>query len=195
MDLTIFNLYWVKIGASLLVFIALMALFFRQSGKQTKADGGASIRSKIEKLGGDYTLLSGVVVPALRGMSRIDHVIVCPYGIFVLTVQNEPGRVRGKANDEMWGIKSGRQKGTLYNPLWENRKWVNALEKHLGKTPFIPVVVFTEAKLKSDFGENVIPLSRLSGFIKKHDKPRIFSDKLESILKKLNFPQELGGIA
>jgi restriction system protein len=195
MDLTFLNLYWVKIGASLLVFIGLMGLFFRQSRKQAEGNGGASIRSKVEKLGEDYTLLSGVVVPALRGMSRIDHVIISPYGVFVLTVQNEPGRVWGKVNGEMWDIKSGRQKGTLYNPLWENRKWVNALEKHLGRTPFIPLVVFTQAKLKSDFGDNVIPLSRLPGFIKKYDKPRIFSDKLESILEKLNFPQEPGGIA
>lgn len=195
MDLTFLNLYWVKIGASLLVFIGLMGLFFRQSRKQSEGNGGVSIRSKVEKLGEDYTLLSGVVVPALRGMSRIDHVIVSPYGIFVLTVQNEPGRVRGKINDEMWEIKSGRQQGTLYNPLWENRKWVNALEKHLGRTPFIPVVVFTQAKLKSDFGDNVILLSHLPGFIKKYNKSRLSSDKVEAILEKLNFPQEQGGVA
>ena len=185
MDLTILNLYWIKIGASLLIFIGLMGLFFRQSRKQAEGNGGASIRSKVEKLGEDYTLLSGVVVPALRGMSRIDHVIVSCYGIFVLTVQNEPGRVRGRVNDEMWEIKSWRQQGALYNPLWENRKWVNAMEKHLGKNPFIPVVVFTQAKLKSNFGANVIPLSRLPGFIKKYDKARLFSDKVEVILEKL----------
>jgi nuclease-like protein len=185
MDLTIFNLYWVKIGASLLVFIGLMGLFFRQSRNQAEGAGVATVQSKIEKLGDDYRLLSGVVVPALRGMSRIDHVIVSPYGIFVLTVQDEPGRVRGNMNDEMWEIKYGRQKGTLYNPLWENRKWVNALEKHLGSNPFIPVVVFTQAKLKDNFGDNVIHISRLSGFIKKHDKSRLFSDKVEAIIEKL----------
>lgn len=186
MDLTIFNLYWVKIGASLLVFIGLMALFFRQSKSMAEGDGIASVQSKIAKLGDDYTLFTGVVVPALRGMSRIDHVIVSPYGIFVLTIQNEPGKVRGKINDEMWDIKSGRQQDILYNPLWENRKWVNALEKHLGNYPFIPVVVFTQAKLKDNFGDNVIPLSRLPGFIKRYDKSRLFSDKVETILEKLN---------
>ncbi|GJL77554.1 MAG: hypothetical protein NPINA01_05430 [Nitrospinaceae bacterium] len=185
MNLSILNLYWVKIGASLVIFIGLMALFFRQSGKQATGGGVPSVQSKVEKLGEDYTLLSGVVVPALRGMSRIDHLIVSPYGLFVLTIHNEPGKVRGRVNDEMWDIKSGRQKGIVYNPLWENRKWVNALEKHLGPQPFIPVVVFTQAKLKSNFGENVVPLSRLPGFIKKHDKTRIFSDKLEAILEKL----------
>jgi len=185
MDLSILNLYWVKIGTALLVFIAVMTLFFRQNGKRAKTGDKASIRSKIEKLGEDYTLLSGVVVPALRGMSQIDHVIVSPYGVFVLTLQNEPGRVKGRVNDEMWEIKSGRRKGALYNPLWENRKWVNALENYLGPHPFIAVVVFTQATLKSDFGENVIPLSRLHGFIKKYDKPRMVPGTLETILEKL----------
>jgi len=195
MDLSILNLYWVKIGGALLVFIVLMALFFRPSREHTKGQTTASIRSRIEKLGDEYTLLSGVVVPALRGMSCIDHVIVSPYGVFVLTVQNEPGRVWGRANDEMWKIKSGRRKGALYNPLWENRKWVNALENYLGPHPFIAVVVFTQAKLKSDLGENVISLSRLQGFIKKYDKPRIVPDKLERILKKLDPRPEPGKTA
>lgn len=185
MDLAIQNLYWIKIGGSLLVFIALTALFFRQGGKRAEGRGIPSVQSKIEKLGEDYTPLNGVVVPALRGMSRIDHVIVSPYGIFVLTVQNKAGRIQGKANDELWEFKSGRRKGTLYNPLWENRKWVNALEKYLGENPFIPVVVFTQAKLKSAFGDNVIPLSRLPDFIKKYDKIRISPGKLEAVLEKL----------
>ena len=185
MDFALENLYWIKIGGSLLIFIGLMAIFFRQSSKQAAGSPFPSVPAKIEKLGEEYTLLNGVVVPGLRGMSRIDHVVVSPYGVFVLTVQNEAGRVEGKVNDEMWKFKTGRRKGTIYNPLWENRKWVNALEKHLGKTPLIPVVVFTQAKLKSDFGDNVIPLTRLPGYIRQFGKTRLFTDQMEAILEKL----------
>ena len=160
-------------------------LFLRNGNKQTHGAHTSSLKAKIKKLGEEYTLLSGVVVPALRGMSRIDHVIVSPYGIFVLTVVNESGKVSGRERNGEWEIKSGRRRDILYNPLWENRKWVNALENHLGPQPFIPVVVFTQAKLKNDFGKNVIPLSRLPGYIKKHDKVRLFSDKLEAVLQKL----------
>ncbi|MCH7623290.1 MAG: NERD domain-containing protein [Nitrospinae bacterium] len=177
--------YWIKIFATLAIFIALMVLFFRNGNKQTHGEDTSSLKAKIKKLGEEYTLLSGVVVPALRGMSQIDHVIVSPYGIFVLTVINESGKVSGRTRDGEWEIKSGRRRDVLYNPLWENRKWVNALENHQGPQPFIPVVVFTRARLKSDFGKNVIPLSRLPGYIKKHDKSRLFSDKLEGVLQKL----------
>lgn len=182
---TLLTAYWIKIFATLAIFVALMVLFFKNGNKQKHGEDTSSLKAKIKKLGEEYTLLSGVVVPALRGMSRIDHLIISPYGIFVLTVVNESGKVSGRTRDGEWEIKSGRRRDVLYNPLWENRKWVNALENHLGPQPFIPVVVFTRAKLKSDFGKNVIPLSRLPGYIKKHDKSRLFSDKLEGLMEKL----------
>jgi hypothetical protein len=182
---TLLTAYWIKIFATLAILIALLVLFLRDSNKQTPEADDLSLKAKIKKLGQEYTLLSGVVVPALRGMSRIDHLILSPFGIFVLTVVTEAGKISGRERDGEWEIKSGRRRDILYNPLWENRKWVNALEDHLGPQPFIPVVVFTQAKLKNDFGKNVIPLSRLPGFIKKYDKARLFSDKLEAVLEKL----------
>lgn len=182
---TLLTAYWIKIFATLAILIALLVLFLRDSNKQTPEADDLSLKAKIKKLGEEYTLLSGVVVPALRGMSRIDHLILSPFGIFVLTVVTEAGKISGRERDGEWEIKSGRRRDILYNPLWENRKWVNALEDHLGPQPFIPVVVFTQAKLKNDFGKNVIPLSRLPGFIKKYDKARLFSDKLEAVLEKL----------
>jgi hypothetical protein len=186
---TLLTAYWIKIFATLAIFIAILVLFLKSNNKTTPEENDSALKEKIKKLGQEYTLLSGVVVPALRGMSRIDHVIVSPYGIFVLLVVHEPGKVSGRERSGEWEIKSGRRRDILYNPLWENRKWVNALEKHLGPQPFIAVVVFTQAKLKSNFGKNVIPLSILPGFIKKYDKSRIFSDKLEGILEKLK-PQD-----
>lgn len=182
---TLLTAYWIKIFATLAILIALLVLFLRNNEKQTPEAGDLSLKDKIQKLGQEYTLLSGVVVPALRGMSRIDHLILSPFGIFVLTVVTEAGKISGRERDGEWEIKSGRRRDILYNPLWENRKWVNALEDHLGPQPFIPVVVFTRARLKNDFGKNVIPLSRLPGFIKSYDKSRLFSDKLEAVLEKL----------
>ena len=153
---TLLTAYWIKIFATLAILIALLVLFLRDNNKQTPEADDLSLKAKIQKLGEEYTLLSGVVVPALRGMSRIDHLILSPFGIFVLTVVHESGKVSGREREGEWEIKSGRRRDILYNPLWENRKWVNALENHLGPQPFIPVVVFTHAKLKNDFGKNVI---------------------------------------
>jgi hypothetical protein len=177
--------HWIKISATLILFIVFLILFLRTNNKPTPEADDSSLKDKIKQLGDEYTLLNGVVVPALRGMSRIDHVIVSPYGIFVLLVVHEQGKVSGRERNGEWEIKSGRRRDILYNPLWENRKWVNALENHLGPQPFISVVIFTQAKLKSPFGKNVIPLSTLPGFIKKYDKPRILSDQLEAVLEKL----------
>ncbi|MFQ5449244.1 MAG: nuclease-related domain-containing protein [Nitrospinaceae bacterium] len=178
--------YWIKILAGLAVFIGLLALFFRQGKTQAgDAGNGPSLLSKIDRLGKEYTLLRDIVIPARNGMIRIDHVVVSPYGIFVILVKNQAGKVRGRMNDREWIIKSGRRDDTIYNPLWEVRRMVNALEDFLGPATFIPAVVFPRARLKSDFGRNVIPLSRLPGFIKQHRKHVLFQDRQETVIERL----------
>ena len=110
------------------------------------------------------------------------HVVVSAYGVFVLTVKTEAGKVTGREGDREWHIKSARD--ILYNPLWENRKHVNALEKIIGPVWFIPVVVFTRAGLKGDFGSYVVSLKELMPYIKKHKKFRLSDDKQDEIVRK-----------
>ena len=73
----------------------------------------------------------------------------------------------------------------MYNPLWENRKHVNALEKIIGPVWFIPVVVFIRAGLKGDFGSYVVSLKELMPYIKKHKKFRLSDDKQDEIVRKI----------
>ena len=141
------------------------------------------VKNQLEQLGADYTILSDVVVSAELGMNDVSHVLVSAYGVFVLTVKTEAGKVTGREGDREWHIKSARD--ILYNPLWENRKHVNALEKIIGPVWFIPVVVFTRAGLKGDFGPYVVSLKELMPYIKKHKKFRLSDDKQDEIVQKI----------
>jgi hypothetical protein len=113
----------------------------------------------------------------------VSHVVISAYGVFVLTVKTESGTVTGREGDKEWHIKSARD--FLYNPLWENRKHVNALEKIIGPVWFIPIVVFTRAGLKDDFGAHVVSLNRLMPYIKQHKKLRLSDEKRDEIVQKL----------
>ena len=62
-----FVVYWIKILASLAVFVALIALFIRQSRNQINASS-LGVRDLLEQLGHDYTLVSNVVLPAELGL-------------------------------------------------------------------------------------------------------------------------------
>jgi hypothetical protein len=177
----IFTAYGFKFLALLVVAVAVVFIK-RRWQHQLMADPKV-VKDQLEQLGDDYTVLSDVVVPAELGMNDVCHVVVSPYGVFVLIVKTEAGKVTGREGDREWHIKSARD--ILYNPLWENRKHVNAIEKIIGPVWFIPVVVFTRAGLKGDFGAHVVRLKGLMPYIKQHKKFRLSDDKRDEIVRKL----------
>ena len=77
-------------------------------------------------------VFSNIMVHTERGISHIPYVVVCPYGIFVITCCHHVGKVLGHKNDPEWNIRTRGIRETILNPLWENRKHINALEKKLG---------------------------------------------------------------
>ena len=172
-------------GLKALAFLAVVALiFFIQKRKQHKLAGDPKIvMGQLERLGPDYVVLLNVVVSAELGMNDVSHVVVSNYGLFVLTVKTEAGKVFGREKDREWHLKPS--KDILYNPLWENRKHVNALEQIIGPVWFVPVVVFTRAVLKGDFGASVIQLNDLIPFIEQNKKSRLSVDKRDEVIRKL----------
>jgi restriction system protein len=172
---------------ALLAVVVAVVLIQRSRQHQLAADPKV-VKDQLEKLGDDYTVLSDVVVSAELGMNDVSHVVVSPYGVFVLTVKTEAGKVTGREGDREWHIKSSND--ILYNPLWENRKHVNALEKIIGPVWFIPVVVFTRAALKGEFSAHVVRLKGLIPYILKNKTSRLSDDKRDEIIQKLTTGRE-----
>jgi hypothetical protein len=163
--------------------VVIAAVFIQRRRKYQLTANPKVVKDQLEQLGDDYTILSDVVVSAELGMNDMSHVVVSTSGVFVLTVKTEAGKVTGREGDREWHIKSASD--ILYNPLWENRKHVNALEKIIGPVLFIPVVVFTRAELKGDFGSYVVSLKELIPYIKQHKKFCLSDDKRDEIVRKL----------
>ena len=182
---SIFALEEFKFFAVLAVVITAIVMFVRRSRQHRLAGDPKVVKEQLARLGADYTVLSNVVISAELGMNDVSHVVVSAYGVFVLTVKTEAGKVFGREGDQEWQIKSGRQRDILVNPLWENRKHVNALEKLTGPVWFIPVVVFTRAVLKGEFGATTVRLNELIPYIKRHKISRLSPDKRDEIVQKL----------
>ena len=180
--------YGVKIFASLIVFITLIVMFARQSNDRTNDDPQA-IKNVLNQLESDYEVVTNVMVPGDRGMFDLGHVVVSPYGVFVITVKQTIGKIFGRKGDREWEVKSGGSRDFIANPLWENRKHVNALEKLIGPAPFISIVVFPRGNLKGEFGRNVIRLGELKNFIAQNKTFNMSMDKRDGILKTLQKSQ------
>ena len=180
--------YGVKIFASLIVFITLIVMFARQSNDRINDDPQA-IKNVLNQLESDYEVVTNVMVPGDRGMFDLGHVVVSPYGVFVITVKQTIGKIFGRKGDREWEVKSGGSRDFIANPLWENRKHVNALEKLIGPAPFISIVVFPRGNLKGEFGANVIRLGELKNFIAQNTTFNMSMDKRDGILKTLQKSQ------
>ncbi len=180
--------YGIKIFASLIVFITLIVMFIRQSNDRANDDPQA-IKNVLNQLESDYEVVTNVMVPGDRGMFDLGHVVVSPYGVFVITVKQTIGKIFGRKGDREWEVKSGGSRDFIANPLWENRKHVNALEKLIGPAPFISIVVFPRGNLKGEFGINVIRLGELKNFIAQNKTFNMSMDKRDGILKTLQKSQ------
>ena len=169
--LEIVSLYWIKIFATFVVFVALVIFFIRSGSEQSSISGTTLVRNELDRLDDNYTVFCNVMIHLERGMSHIPYVVISPHGIFVVTCCSQVGKISGQKNDQEWKVRGGGVDDMILNPLWENRKHINALERKLNQSlPLIPVVVFTHANLVDDFGPTAVGVGRLQKFFAEHSK-------------------------
>jgi hypothetical protein len=181
----IITAYWIKIGATLLVFGALIAMFLRQNGRIAEGEISQAVRQVLDELGPEYCIFERVVLRAQHGMSTTDFVLVSPYGIFVITICRYSGVMIGDERDQEWLLKSGRKKEIINNPLWENRKHLNAIEAKLGKVKIIPIVVLVNTRMQGPSDPRVVRLKDLSHYMLRQKSGRISEDVQEEMKSKL----------
>ena len=169
--LEIVSLYWIKIFATFVVFIVLVIFFVRSGSERSSISGTTLVRNELDRLDDNYTVFCNVMIHLERGMSHIPYVVISPHGIFVVTCCSQVGKISGQKNDQEWKVRGRGVDDMILNPLWENRKHINAIERKLNQSlPLIPVVVFTHANLVDDFGPTAVGVGRLQKFFAEHSK-------------------------
>lgn len=79
------------------------------------------------------------------GLTQVDHVVVSPFGIFVIETKNYTGWIHGSEHQAKWTQTFGSGgKCSFQNPIWQNRLHLRALAKllNLPETKFRPVIFF-----------------------------------------------------
>lgn len=141
-----------------------------------------------------YKLLNDVTIKLQSGnTSQIDHILLSPYGIFVIETKNYKGIIRGTAEDKTWQQVIGKKTYDLYNPLMQNETHVRVVKSVLQGLHAHPhihnLVVFTpRSKHKRNwlgFGkklpENVCFGSAWLKYVKRFKKPVFTKDQLKEI--------------
>jgi ribosomal protein S27AE len=78
--------------------------------------------------------------------TQIDHVFISQYGIFVIETKNFKGWILGNEENKYWTQVIYKNKEKLYNPIWQNRGHIKALQnilKDFGELHFISIIAFS----------------------------------------------------
>lgn len=172
---------------SILVGLSILAIILSLPSVKGKI-GERKVRKKLERLANKYDgkLINDVIVPGENDKtSQIDHILISPYGVYVIETKNYAGRIYGSENQKEWTqvLAFGNTKNKLYNPFKQNDTHIFRLKRILSMNiELVNVVVFVNNNTKYINSDSVWGLSDLKHLIDPNEDQRIISDKdVESI--------------
>lgn len=170
-------------------------LFFRKPSNIGKA-GEGKVSHILCSLPPEYLVINNVTIPDQKFditknfTTQIDHVIVSPYGIFVIETKNYSGWIFGSEKNKRWKQTfKTTEAHYFYNPIKQNWGHTYALAEHLQLNirVFKPIVVFSNnCELHIDSTTPVVYMSQLKGLILSYTQEIIPRTETASIFERLS---------
>lgn len=181
---------------SVLIALAIFALFvllviWRVRRRKTWGEQGEiAVARRLKKLPQEqYKIINDLLLQNNGFSSQIDHVVVSPYGVFVIETKNYTGDIFGGPNSEMWTQNIYGSKSQFRNPIWQNQGHITALKRVLGdrgRIPFHNIVLFSEyADVKADACQGIYYFRQIVPVIKGFDEIVLTQADVDSIYSKL----------
>ncbi|MBN1524316.1 MAG: NERD domain-containing protein [Spirochaetales bacterium] len=178
----------------LFLFIIVAVIILKIKAPVIKgAFGEFKVKWYLNKLDGEeYIVLNDLLLKTSHGTSQIDHVVVSPYGIYVIEVKNYKGWIHGHEKSEYWTQSIYKTKYIFRNPIKQNRAHINALKEILSdfkRVPCYSIVVFAGSAELINV-ENVTPViyshELYNTIIELRESPDLSIDQVSAITKKLH---------
>lgn len=134
-----------------------------------------------------YILLNDCTLPDEQsGTTQIDHILLSPYGIFIIETKNYKGWIFGSERQKLWTQKIFKKSYKFQNPLHQNYKHQKVLEQVLADiiTPeyLHSIVVFMpDCEFKTDMPVNVFRGAAWVDYVKNFKAEVIPAMKLKRI--------------
>ncbi|SES62136.1 Nuclease-related domain-containing protein [Oceanobacillus limi] len=109
--------------------------------------GEYKIDIQLSQLPKEYKYLNDIMIEnskSITGYSQIDHLVITPYGIFVIETKNYQGTIYGGKNRKTW-LVNGKFK--MLSPIIQNYGHIKALKYYINKKyhdTFFSIVSFTK---------------------------------------------------
>ena len=150
-------------------------------GKKGEASVSKTLKAVSKK---HYVLEDVTFLDDKNEMShQVDHILIHPYGIFVIETKNYYGTIEVDADGAWWKTIRG-QKTRISNPLHQNKGHARLLRKILeARFDIIPVVVYAQNNAPYLPDENVINLEDLLLFIDSYPFSRELNEQETNSVK------------
>ncbi len=182
-----------------IVILLILGKILMSSPKFIGLYGERRVARKLDWLPKEYITLNDVLLPTRYGTTQIDHIVVSPYGIFVIETKNYKGWILGHEKSEEWTQSLfwkqrfrgyAKEQHKLRNPILQNESHVRAIKyqlRDLGDFKIIPIVVFSDnATLKITTPNYiVINWNRLRSTIKAFNVKHISQNDIQKIVNKI----------
>lgn len=135
-----------------------------------------------------YHLIKNVTIPTEDGTTQIDHIIVSRFGVFVVETKNMRGWIFGAKRWDFWTQQIFKAKYQFQNPLRQNYKHTQTLQKLLNIDPdqLISVIVFVGGStFKTEMPENVTYGGDYIRFIKSYTRTILSGPERREIIRKI----------
>ncbi|CAK8719200.1 MAG: Topoisomerase DNA binding C4 zinc finger [Candidatus Electronema aureum] len=132
-----------------------------------------------------YHTFSNLLLPTTNGTTQIDHVVVSPYGIFVIETKNMQGMISGGRQERSWTQQIGAYVNSFQNPLHQNYKHTKTFHELLGineKYIFSLIVFAGNCCFETEMPDNVVLRDEFISFIKAQKKKLLSSAQVDAAI-------------
>ena len=134
-----------------------------------------------------YRGFHNVIIPANNGTTQIDHILVSPYGLFIVETKNRKGWIFGSEDQPTWTQSIFGDNYSFQNPLRQTYRQKKVLSKYLelNESTIRTVVYFVgDCSFKTHLPNNVINY-RLGKYIKQFQDRIFVPQEIDRIVGKL----------
>ena len=158
--------------------------------------GENAVSQILRSLPEEYLVIDNVIIPDQvtdpnkKYTTQIDHVVVSPFGIFVIETKNYSGWIFGNEKSKKWKQTFRTTEAQyLYNPIKQNWGHIYALAEnlHLNSGVFKPIIVFSDdCELHISSTTPVVYMSELKECILQYTQEIIPRGDVTAIFDRLN---------
>lgn len=165
--------------------------------KKLGKSGENKVKHMLDQLSSGYVTINDLMIETNIGTNQIDHIVVCPKGIFIIETKNYTGDIYGREDEKFWiqHLTQSDIKNKFYNPIWQNNGHISAVKYKLNgivSCDIISIVCFDERctlkKIKSKVP--VLYFGELKKYIRNYKSDKKITKKqveeIVTILKSSN---------